>query len=334
MIETRLNQERGVEIFGIKFIGLSSENGQKLLLTLGFIVVFLIFRYGLTALSRLIISGRSNEQSRFWIQQGVSLSLALLLVFSFLSIWFDDPDRLATVAGFISAGLAFALQKVVTSVAAYFVILRGQIFRVGDRILMSGVRGDVVSLGFTRTTIMEMGQPEGERPDDPKVWIKSRQFTGRVVTVTNDKIFENPVFNYSRDFPYIWEELTVTIKYGESKRKRAEEIVLEAARDFAVDESEIDEQTLEKMQHDYRVSLTDLKPRVYYRLSDSWIELSVRFLAKEHGSRNIKDKMSRKILDTFEAENIEFAYPTYEVVGNTSVRLIDDHETNINQNAT
>lgn len=313
-----------MEIFGIRFIGLNAENGRKLLLTVAFIVVFLILRFGLTAISGLIMSGRRNEQTRFWIQQTVSLILALLLIVGFLSIWFDDPGNLAVVAGFISAGLAFALQKVITSIAAYFVILRGNIYRVGDRILMSGVRGDVLALGFTRTTIMEMGQPAGERPDDPKVWIKSRQFTGRIVTVTNDKIFDNPVFNYSRDFPYIWEELTVTIKYGEKKRRRAEEIILESARRHAVDPDEIGEESLETMKREFRVSKNDLIPRVYYRLNDFWVELSVRFLSKERGSRGIKDKMSREILDAFEAENIEFAFPTYEVVGNTSVKVVGD----------
>jgi small-conductance mechanosensitive channel len=311
-----------MELLGIRFVGLTSENGRKLLLTLGVIAVFFILRYGLTALSRILIGGRANEQTRFWIQQAVSLTLAVILIIGFLSIWFDDPSRLTVVAGFISAGLAFALQKVITSVAAYFVILRGQIFRVGDRILMSGVRGDVISLGFTRTTIMEMGQPPGERPDDPKVWIKSRQFTGRIVTVTNDKIFDNPVFNYSRGFPYIWEELTISIKYGEKKRKRAEEIILEAAQRHAVDVNAVDEETIERMHREYRVSKADFKPRVYCRLADAWIELSVRFLAREHGSRDIKDKMTRRILDAFETENIEFAFPTYEIVGAPTVKLI------------
>jgi small-conductance mechanosensitive channel len=309
-----------MEVFGIRFIGFSAENGRKVFLTFAFIIVFLILRYGLTALARLLIRGRRNEQTRFWIQQSVSLTLAVLLVGGFLSIWFDDPNRLATVAGFISAGLAFALQKVVTSVAAYFVILRGQVFRVGDRILMSGVRGDVIALGFTRTTIMEMGQPPGERPDEPKVWIKSRQFTGRIVTVTNDKIFENPVFNYSRDFPYIWEEMTLPIKYT-GNRQRAEQIMTEAAKRNVVDISEIDEKTLEMMQREYYVSKNDLIPRVYYRLTENWIELSLRFLAKEHGSRDMKDKMSREILDAFEAEDIQIASSSFEVAAIPPLKL-------------
>ena len=318
-----------MDFFGIRFIGFSPENGRKLLLTLGFVLVFFVLRYLLSALSETVMRGRRNEQTRFWVQQAVSLLLAALVIFGFLSIWFDDPDRLATVIGFVSAGLAFALQKVVTSVAAYFVILRGQVFRIGDRILMSGVRGDVISLGFTRTTIMEMGQPPGERPDDPKVWIKSRQFTGRIVTVTNDKIFENPVFNYSREFPFIWEEMTLPIKYGSGAQTRAEAIMLEAAREHAVAADEIKEADSEKMQRDYHVSPADLKPRVYLRLTENWIELTVRFLAREHGSRRIKDKMSRDILAAFEKENIEVATSSFEVLGTTKIELIGDGQKQI-----
>jgi small-conductance mechanosensitive channel len=49
------------------------------------------------------------------------------------------------------------------------------------------------------------------------MWVQARQYTGRIVTVTNDKIFENPVYNYSRDFPYIWEELRVGVSYDADK---------------------------------------------------------------------------------------------------------------------
>ena len=91
----------------------------------------------------------------------------MVLILGILSIWFNDPTRLATAFGLVSAGLAFALQQVVTSFAGYFVILRGNTFTVGDRISMGGVRGDVMRLGFIQTTIMEMGQPpsvQGGRP--------------------------------------------------------------------------------------------------------------------------------------------------------------------------
>jgi small-conductance mechanosensitive channel len=93
---------------------------------------------------------------------------------------------------------------------------------------MGGVRGDVIGLGFIQTTIMEMGQPPPVQGADPAMWVQSREYTGRIVTVSNDKIFDQPVYNYTRDFPYIWEEMSLPITYT-ADRRRAEKILLEAA---------------------------------------------------------------------------------------------------------
>lgn len=309
-----------MSIFNVKLIGLSAENGQKLLLTLAFFVAVLLLRAGLNALVRLLMRGREERPARFWSHQGVSIVVALVLVFGFLSIWFDDPSQLATVMGLVSAGLAFALQKVVTSVAGYFVILRGGVFSVGDRILMAGVRGDVIALNFTRTTIMEMGQPPGERPDDPNVWIRSRQFTGRIVTVTNDKIFDAAVFNYSRDFPYIWEELTIPITYRDDRR-RAEQIMLEVVGRHTLEINEMSREALERMRGRYFVHVGDLRPRVFMRLTDNWLELSVRFIARDHGVREMKDAMSREILDGFDAAGIGVASATFDIVGLPTLKV-------------
>ncbi len=100
-----------------------------------------------------------SENLRFWTRQAITLAFALILLLALFSIWFDDPTRLATGIGLVTAGLAFALQKVITAIAGYFVILRGDTFSVGDRITMGGVHGDVIKLGFIKTAIMEVGQP-------------------------------------------------------------------------------------------------------------------------------------------------------------------------------
>lgn len=61
--------------------------------------------------------------------------------------------------------------------------------------MMGGVRGDVIALDLVQTTIMEMGQPPGEQGDAPSMWVRARQYTGRIVIITNDKIFDEPVYN-------------------------------------------------------------------------------------------------------------------------------------------
>ena len=214
----------------------------------------------------------------------------------------------------MTAGLAFALQRVVTALAGYFVILRGQTFNVGDRITMGGVRGDVIALGFIQTTIMEMGQPPAVQNADPAMWVRGRQYSGRVVTVTNAKIFDEPVYNYTRDFPYIWDELVLPIAYS-ADRGRAERILQEVAERHTVRIEQMSDESLREMQRRYFMKPAEMKPKVYYRLTDNWLELTVRFIAEDRGVRDLKDAMSRDILKALDEAGIGIASATFEIVG-------------------
>ena len=191
-----------VALFGIRLVGVNAENGRKLLLTIVFLLVVWLLSHALRWVARAFVQGRTGKRIEFWTRQGIQLLTAIVQIIGVLSIWFNDPARLATFLGLLTAGIAFALQRVITALAGYVVLLRGKTFNVGDRIKMGGVRGDVIGLGFIQTTIMEMGQPPAEQAEDPGMWVMARQYTGRLVTVTNDKIFDEPVYNYSREFPF------------------------------------------------------------------------------------------------------------------------------------
>ncbi len=151
-----------VQILGVRLVGVTPENGRKLLFTIIFVVAVLIARRILRGVNALIFRGNDKiERAQFWIRQAIKLLTTAVVLFGAVSIWFNDPNRLATALGLFSAGLAFALQRVIMAIAAYFVLLRGRSFTVGDRIMMGGVRGDVIALDLVQTTIMEMGQPPG-----------------------------------------------------------------------------------------------------------------------------------------------------------------------------
>jgi small-conductance mechanosensitive channel len=84
---------------------------------------------------------------------------------------------------------------------------------------MGGVRGDVIALSFMQTTILEMGQPPPVQSDSPAMWVRSRQYTGRIVTVSNSKVFDEPVYNYTREFPFIWDEIVLPIRYQDDRAR-------------------------------------------------------------------------------------------------------------------
>jgi small-conductance mechanosensitive channel len=312
--------ERTVELFGVRLIGVDASTGRKLLLTVAVVLVVWLLARLLKAALRALHRGRTDVRARFWSDHAVSLLTAALLILLVVSIWFDDPARLAVPAGLLTAGLAVALQRVITAVAGYFVILSGRVFNVGDRITMSGVRGDVIALGFTRTKIMEMGQPPSVQQDEPAMWVGARQYTGRIVTVTNDKIFDEPVYNYTREFPFIWEELRVPVRY-QADRARAEAILLDAARRHTKEVTAQGASALQELSRRYFVEAAELQPCVFLRLTDNWLELTVRFLAKDHGVRALKDAISRDVLAAFDTAGIEVASATYEIVGVPPLRV-------------
>src|SRR5690348_13342383 len=235
-----------VRVFGVTLIGATPHNLHKLLLTLGFLAIAWIVAWALRQFLKLFIGTRSGTRFQFWAKQGVSLIVAAVLILGVMSIWFDSPARLAGVLGLIGAGIAFALQRVITAVAGYFVILRGKTFNVGDRILMGGVRGDVIGLSFMQTRIMEMGQSPREETDS-KSWVRSRQFTGRIVTVTNDKVFDEPVFNYTHEFAYIWDEISIPVRYS-SDYAAAEKCILAAASKHAMTRQKIGHEEVKRLE--------------------------------------------------------------------------------------
>jgi len=301
-------------IFGVKLVGATSENLKKLLFSVVFVVLVLLIAKILRTITHAVFSKPELARAQFWSRQIVNLICAILLIFGVTSIWFDDPTRLSTAFGLVTAGLAFALQRVITALAGYIVILRGKTFNVGDRIVMGGVRGDVIALDFTKTTIMEMGQPPPVQEADPAMWVASRQYTGRIVTVSNAQIFEEPVYNYTRDFPFLWEELRIPIPYG-ADRDRAEQILLAAAHKHSVDVQALSEVQLKEMQRRYFMKSTDIRPRVYVRLTDNWVEMTIRLIVPDHGTREIKDAMSREILLELEKTNIPIASSTMQIAG-------------------
>ncbi|MCI2240469.1 mechanosensitive ion channel family protein [Paenibacillus sp. TRM 82003] len=311
-----------VELFGVTLVGVSATTGVKLLFTAVLVLAVLGLRGAARAVVRRALGGRVADPRRFWARQGLQVLSAVVLVLGVFSIWVTPETDLTTGVGLLSAGLAFALQQVLLSLAAYFVILRGNTFGVGDRVSLGGVRGDVVRLGFLKTTVMEMGQPPsaGSGGADPAGWVHSRQYTGRLVTVTNGVIFDEPVYNYTRDFPYLWEEIALPVPYG-ADRARAEAVLLAAARDHAVVDDPAAEAALARMRTRYAISDASLEPAVYWRLTDNWLEMSLRFLVPHRGVRAVKDAVTRQVLAGLDEAGIGIASATHDIVGLPPLRI-------------
>ena len=313
--------EHPLGVGGVTLVGINRDTLTKLLITLGLIIAVALLSRGARALMRALLRGSTHERGYFWARQAIRILGAVVLVFGIISIWFDDPTRLATAVGLVTAGVAIALQRVVTAFAAYLIILRGRVFNVGDRITIGGVRGDVVALDFMQTTVMEMGQAPDEQGDAPSIWIHGRQYTGRLVRVTNDKLFDTPIYNFTREFQFVWEEMRIPISYKDD-RGAAEQILLEVANRHTAQKVDEASAAFAKLRDRYRSIRDDeVRPRVFYRLTDNWVEMSLRFVVDADRARGVKDAMSREILSALEAKKIGIASATFEILSLPPLRI-------------
>ncbi len=133
--------------------------------------------------------------------------MMLIMLLGFVS----EFSSLATMAGFITAGIAVALQTVILSVAAYFTLIGRRGVKAGDRITISGVTGDVLEIGLVRLYLMELG---GTGID--------LYPTGRVVVFSNSVLFgATPLYKQLPGTSYAWHELALTLSPEPIRRLRS-----------------------------------------------------------------------------------------------------------------
>lgn len=253
-----------------------------------------------------IASGRVGDRyRRYYVRKAAHYVVAVFAIIGLGILWRPFAGQLGLVLGLITAGVAFAMQEVIGALAGWFNIMSGSIFRVGDRVQLGGVRGDVIDITPLRTKVMEIGSGLG---DD--TWVRGRQYTGRIVAISNKATFVEPVFNYSSTFEYIWEEITIPVAYRDDWHLAERVIAEEATR---VSASKDAEHAIAEMIDRYPLARTEVAPHVFVRATDNYLELAARFVVPVRTARWVKDELTRRVLDRLREEGIGVASPTQDV---------------------
>lgn len=211
--------------------------------------------------------------------------VAFLYIAAVFSVQFSG---LTVAFGIAGAGIAFALQEVIMSVAGWVAIVFGDFFKTGDRILLGGVRGDVIDIGVFRTTVMECGE-----------WVKGDLYNGRIVRLSNSYVFKEPVFNYSHDFPFLWDEIVVPIKFG-SDHKLARDIMDRIVNDVVGGYTTYAKEAWRDVVSAYRIEDARVAPLVTMVFNENWMDFTVRYVVDYKARRITKDHLFTQILDAFQ----------------------------------
>ncbi len=182
------------------------------LIAFSLMVIFALGEVWRRATTRYVREVRRRRQLLVLRRLAVGFCSGIVLIFGLVTQF----NSLATFAGFITAGIAVGLQTILLSVAAYFFIIGRYGVKVGDRITITGVTGDVIEVGLVRFYMLEMaGSGTDLYP------------TGRVAVFSNAVLFQagTPLYKQMPGTEYAWHEMTVKLSPDADYRPAVREIL-------------------------------------------------------------------------------------------------------------
>ena len=233
-----------------------------------------------------------DSRRRYQFLQARRIVLAIVVTFVILFNFANQIGALATVMGFAAAGIAVALQNVILSLAGYFFLIGKFGIKVGDRVQISGVTGDVIDIGLVKLSLMELGGNDNDR-----------QPTGRVVVFSNAIVFQ-PSGNFFKQIPgtnFVWNQVTLTLS-PDCDYRLAEKRLLEAVDEvFARYRESIQRQYIEA-EHQLNMAIDSPKPQSRLHLTRDGLHISIRYPAETRSAVQTADEVARRLLDAIARE--------------------------------
>jgi small-conductance mechanosensitive channel len=280
-------------------------------------LVILVLTWGITRLVRPLL----RRALRGWQRSNAAVALFgvgiwLLAVGIAVSVLVGDIRALVGSLGLVGLALSWALQTPIESFTGWLLNSFQGYYRVGDRVAVGEVVGDVYRIDVLTTTVWEIGG------SDRGTSVSAEQATGRLITFPNYEVLRGSIVNYTRDFPYVWDELTVAVG-NRSDMRYAIDVLLAVAHRTVGEAMAEPARTYERILQNARLeTAVAAEPQVFVSLDDSWTNLTIRYLvaarerrkwqtllATEVLTETNKPEHSDRILSVFPRRQIQFIGP-------------------------
>lgn len=268
------------------------------------IVVFILVKVGQKILGRTI----SDMEFRYRTRKTISGIGFFVILIAAALIFNEELGGVGVALGVAGAGIAFALQEVITSIAGWAAIAVGSFYHVGDRVKLGDIVGDVIDVGVLRTTIMETGS-----------WVEGDLYNGRIVRVANSFVFKQPVFNYSGEFGFLWDEVKVPLAHG-SDRAAAHAIMIKVLDEEVGDYSRAARANWNKLVRKFLIEDAKVEPMVAMTFDADAYNYTLRYIVDYKKRRGTKHAICARLLDAFDQhEGIQVATSTNDLYMRTPV---------------
>ncbi len=270
----------------------------KYLVWVLFIILILQF------LRRVLKKNLPNTTTRYKSQKAIEVFGYFLLLILTLSYFTGSIKDFTLAIGLLTAGITITLQELILSIAGSLYIFFVKVYKPGDRIEINGIKGDVIDIDSIYTTMMEIGE-----------WVSSDNYSGRIVKLSNAFVFKGPIYNYSKDFPFIWDEFNLPIRYG-SDIELAKSIIIQIAQKTLSNYVQESVSKWKDVVKKYYIEDAIVEPTLAITLTDNWIQFNLRYIVDYKKRRWTKHLLNDLIRTEFEKTNekVILASATIEVV--------------------
>ncbi len=197
-----------------------------------------------------------------------------------------EISTFATFAGLLTAGVAVAMQSVLVSVVGYFFLIGKYGIRVGDRIQIGTVVGEVIDIGLVRMHLMELNQTGPLGP------------TGRVVAFANLIVFQasGGLFKQIPGVNLAWHENTLTLPVVGDYAALKEKLLAAINGVVGNYSAEISRQTNEIAKTTAATSVTEAAPQVQMHLTNGRMEALIRYPVHLEHAAEIDERVAQAVM--------------------------------------
>jgi small-conductance mechanosensitive channel len=208
--------------------------------------------------------------------------VVIIIGFTFAS----ELGSIVTFAGLITAGLAVAMQSVLVSIVGYFFLIGKYGIRVGDRVQIGEVSGEIIELGMVRMYLMELAGRGSSIP------------TGRVAAFPNSVVFQvtTGLFKQIPGVSFAWHDITLALPPEGDYESVKQKLFAAANEVLAEYREEIQRQTRELQRTTLSSAGGDALPTVQLSYSAKGVDAHVRYPVQLAHAAEIDERMSRALL--------------------------------------
>jgi small-conductance mechanosensitive channel len=237
------------------------------------------------------------------------IGLTLLAVAAGLSVIAGDARALLGSVGLVGLALSWALQTPIESFTGWVLNAFQLYYRTGDRIEVGEVFGDVYRIDILTTTVWQVGGPG--KP------VGAAQPTGALITFPNWEILRSNIVNYSRLFPYVWDEITVGVT-NESDLAYAMQLLEQVAnRTVGPMMQEPCARYASLLKHEKIGSEMERGPAVYLSMAEAWTDCTIRYLVpvgqRRHWSSRLVAAVAAEMARPEHRGKVRSAYPRIQM---------------------